>query len=176
RGAGRSTAPQAGGCWRSASDRDRARPGLPVQRAVPLTRSLRSRLVVSAAGFAALFVLAPVPALEREFDQTLEQVVQQRLAADASTLIGAASVDDGELVMPEQMPDAQYNLPEAKLLGYVYDAGGSVIWHSRATTDEELHYLRFYAGNRNDLLRIRDRHGNEYYVYDVEVQLSGERT
>lgn len=142
---------------------------------MPLTRSLRSRLVVSAAGFAALFVLALVPALERVFDQTLEQVVQQRLAADASTLIGAASVVDGQLVMPEQMPDEEFNLPEAKLLGYVYDAEGRVVWHSRSTTDEELHYLPFYAGNRIDFLRIRDRHGNEYYVYDVEVRLSGEQ-
>src|SRR5690606_36104519 len=93
--------------------------------------------------------------------------------ADASTLIGSASVVDGQLVMPEQMPDEEFNLPEAKLLGYVYDAEGSVIWHSRSTTDEELHYLPFYAGNRIDFLRIRDRHGNEYYVYDVDVQLSG---
>lgn len=143
---------------------------------MPLTRSLRSRLVVSAAGFAALFVLALVPALERVFDQTLEQVVQQRLAADASTLIGAASVVDGQLVMPEQMPDEEFNLPEAKLLGYVHDVEGRVVWHSRSTTDEELHYLPFYTGNRIDFLRIRDRRGNEYYVYDVEVQLSGEQS
>lgn len=141
-----------------------------------MTRSLRSRLVVSAAGFAALFVLALVPALERVFDQTLEQVVQQRLAADASTLIGAASVVDGQLVMPEQMPDEEFNLPEAKLLGYVHDVEGRVVWHSRSTTDEELHYLPFYTGNRIDFLRIRDRRGNEYYVYDVEVQLSGEHS
>lgn len=139
-----------------------------------MINSLRARLVLSAAVFAALFILALVPALQSVFDRTLEQVVQQRLAADASTLISAASVVDGRLVMPERMPDEEFNLPEAKLLGYVHDAAGQVVWHSRSTTDEELNYLPYFSGNRIDFLRIRDGRGSEYYVYDVEVQLAGE--
>lgn len=140
-----------------------------------LTRSLRSRLVFSAAGFAALFVLALLPALQSVFDSTLEQVVQQRLAADASTLIGAARVVEGELVMPARMPDEEFNLPEAKLLGYVHDAEGRVLWHSRSTQDQNLNYLPHFSGNRIDFLRIRDLNKNEYYVYDVEVNLIGEQ-
>ena len=139
-----------------------------------MTHSLRARLVLSAAAFAALFILALVPALQSVFDRTLEQVVQQRLAADASTLISVASVVDGRLVMPERMPDEEFNLPEAKLLGYVHDALGQVVWHSRSTTDEELHYLPHYSGNRIDFLRILDTRGEEYYVYDVEVNLAGD--
>jgi two-component system sensor histidine kinase PhoQ len=126
-------------------------------------------LVLSAAGFAVLVILALLPALQSVFDRTLEAVVQQRLAADASTLISAATVVDGKLQMPERMPDEEFNLPEAKLLGYVYDAEGRVVWHSRSTADEELHYLPYYVGNHVDFLRIRDKQGNEYYVYDVEV-------
>lgn len=137
-------------------------------------RSLRSRLVFSAAGFAALFVLALLPALQSVFDRTLEQVIQQRLAADASTLISAASVVDGRLVMPERMPDEEFNLPEAKLLGYVHDAAGQVLWHSRSTRDEKLSYAPHFSGNRIDFVRIRDLNSNEYYVYDVEVSLVGD--
>lgn len=128
----------------------------------------------SAAGFAALFILALLPALQSVFDRTLEQVVQQRLAADASTLISAASVVDGKLVMPERLPDEEFNLPEAKLLGYVHDAQGNVVWHSRSTEDEQLQYLPHFSGNRIDFLRIRDLNRKEYYVYDVEVSLVGE--
>lgn len=141
---------------------------------MPLIRSLRSRLVLSAAAFAVLVMLALIPALQGVFDRTLEEVVRQRLAADASTLISAASVVGGRLQMPEQMPDEEFNLPEAKLLGYVHDADGRVVWHSQSTADEELHYLPFYSGNRVDFLRIRDSRGDEYYVYDVEVRLSEE--
>ncbi|SDS76800.1 two-component system, OmpR family, sensor histidine kinase PhoQ [Halopseudomonas litoralis] len=137
-------------------------------------RSLRSRLVFSAAGFAMLFVLALLPALQNVFDQTLEQVVQQRLAADAATLISVATVVDGKLVMPEHMPDEEFNLPEAKLLGYVHDVAGNLIWHSRSTEDEQLSYLPHFSGNRIDFLRIRDLDQREYYVYDVEVNLAGD--
>lgn len=136
-------------------------------------RSLRSRLVLSAAGVAILFVLALLPALQNAFDQTLEEVIKQRLAADAATLIGAATVVDGELVMPEMMPDEEFNLPEATLLGYVHDVEGRVIWQSRSTEDESLSYRSQFNGGRTDFLRIRDLHKNEFYVYDVEVHLTG---
>ena len=138
-----------------------------------MTGSLRSRLVFSAAGFAALFILALLPALQSVFDQTLEQVIQQRLAADAATLISAAKVVDGKLIMPERLPDEEFNLPEAKLLGYVHDVQGNVVWHSRSTADEQLQYLPHFNGDHIDFLRIRDLNRKEYYVYDVEVSLVG---
>ncbi|HIZ52256.1 MAG TPA: histidine kinase, partial [Candidatus Pseudomonas excrementavium] len=139
-----------------------------------MIRSLRSRLVFSAAGFAMLFMLALLPVLQNVFDQTMEQIIQQRLAADASTLVSAASVVDGQLHMPELLPDEEFNLPEAKLLGYVHDMAGNLIWHSRSTEDEQLNYLPHYTGGRIDFLRIRDRNQQEYYVYDVEVHLAGD--
>ena len=139
-----------------------------------MIRSLRSRLVFSAAGFAMLFMLALLPVLQNVFDQTMEQIIQQRLAADASTLVSAASVVNGQLVMPERMPDEEFNLPEAKLLGYVHDMDGNLIWHSRSTEDEQLNYSPHFSGGRIDFLRIRDRNQQEYYVYDVEVHLAGD--
>src|SRR5690554_5526086 len=128
-----------------------------------MMRSLRTRLVLSAAGFAVLFMLALLPILQRVFDQTMEQIIQQRLAADASTLVSAASVVDGQLHMPELLPDEEFNLPEAKLLGYVHDMEGNVIWHSRSTDAEQPDYLPHYSGGRIDFLRIRDRNHKEYY-------------
>lgn len=121
-----------------------------------------------------LFVLALLPALQSVFDQTMEQIIQQRLAADASTLIGAATVVDGVLVMPERMPDEEFNLPEAKLLGYVYDVDGNLLWRSRSTDDEHISYLPRFHGGRTDFLLIRDLNREEYYVYDVEVDLVGD--
>lgn len=121
-----------------------------------------------------LFVLALLPALQNVFNQTLEEVIQQRLAADASTLISAATVVDGELVMPERMPDEEFNLPEAKLLGYVHNVDGTVIWQSRSTEDESLSYLPQFNGGRTDFLRIKDINQEAFYVYDVEVHLKGE--
>lgn len=139
-----------------------------------MIRSLRSRLVFSIAGFVMLFMLALLPALQSVFDQAMEQIIQQRLAADASTLVSAARVVDGQLRMPELMPDEEFNLPEAKLLGYVHDREGNLIWHSRSTEDEQLNYMPHFSGGRIDFLRIRDLNQKEYYVYDVEVHLAGD--
>jgi len=137
--------------------------------------SLRLRLMLGAAGLAVLFMLALLPALQGAFSLTFERVIEQRLAADASTLITAAHVEDGRLLMPEQMPDEEFNLPDAQLLGFIYDRRGELVWHSRSAADERIDYRPRYEGHTSEFLRTRDAAGVEYFVYDVELQLAGSR-
>ncbi|WP_278379323.1 ATP-binding protein [Stutzerimonas kunmingensis] len=137
--------------------------------------SLRLRLMLGAAGLAALFMLALLPALQGAFSLTFERVIEQRLAADASTLITAAHVEDGRLLMPERMPDEEFNLPDAQLLGFIYDRRGELVWHSRSAADERIDYRPRYEGRTSEFLRTRDTAGLEYFVYDVELQLAGIR-
>lgn len=137
--------------------------------------SLRLRLMLGAAGLAALFMLALLPALQGAFSLTFERVIEQRLAADASTLITAAHVEDGRLLMPERMPDEEFNLPDAQLLGFIYDRRGELVWHSRSAADERIDYRPRYEGRTSEFLRTRDAAGLEYFVYDVELQLAGSR-
>ena len=137
--------------------------------------SLRLRLMLGAAGLAALFMLALLPALQGAFSLTFERVIEQRLAADASTLITAAHVEDGRLLMPERMPDEEFNLPDAQLLGFIYDRRGDLVWHSRSAADERIDYRPRYEGRTSEFLRTRDAAGLEYFVYDVELQLAGSR-
>ncbi len=137
--------------------------------------SLRLRLMLGAAGLAALFMLALLPALQGAFSLTFERVIEQRLAADASTLITAAHVEDGRLLMPERMPDEEFNLPDAQLLGFIYDRSGELVWHSRSAADERIDYRPRYEGRTSEFLRTRDAAGLEYFVYDVELQLAGSR-
>jgi len=94
--------------------------------------SLRLRLMLGATGLATLFMLALLPALQGAFSLTFERVIEQRLAADASTLITAAHVEDGRLLMPERMPDEEFNLPDAQLLGFIYDRSGELVCGSAA--------------------------------------------
>ncbi len=137
--------------------------------------SLRLRLMLGATGLAALFMLALLPALQGAFSLTFERVIEQRLAADASTLITAAHVEDGRLLMPERMPDEEFNLPDAQLLGFIYDRRGDLVWHSRSAADERIDYRPRYEGRTSEFLRTRDAAGLEYFVYDVELQLAGSR-
>ncbi|WP_312398216.1 ATP-binding protein [Stutzerimonas kunmingensis] len=137
--------------------------------------SLHLRLMLGATGLAALFMLALLPALQGAFSLTFERVIEQRLAADASTLITAAHVEDGRLLMPERMPDEEFNLPDAQLLGFIYDRSGELVWRSRSAADERIDYRPRYEGRTSEFLRTRDAAGLEYFVYDVELQLAGSR-
>jgi two-component system sensor histidine kinase PhoQ len=45
-----------------------------------------------------------LPALQSAFSLALESSIEKRLASDVTTLISAARVEDGRLVMPNQLP------------------------------------------------------------------------
>lgn len=133
--------------------------------------SLRLRLMLGSAVLAVLFMLALLPALRSAFLIALEQSVEKRLAADAGALISAARTDEGRLRMPEKLPDEEFNIPDAELLGFIYDRDGNLLWQSRSARDISVSYLPRYDGRGDQLLRVHDRQGVEFYIYDVEIKL-----
>ncbi|WP_459705816.1 ATP-binding protein [Stutzerimonas marianensis] len=136
--------------------------------------SLRLRLMLGATLLAVLFMLALLPVLQAAFSLAFERVIAQRLAADANTLITAARLDDGRLVMPERLPDEEFDLPDAGLLGFIHDPAGGRVWQSRSAEDEHIDYQPRYHGGVTEFRRVRDRDGREYFVYDVELRLPGD--
>jgi len=143
----------------------------PARPALNGRMSLRLRLMLGAACLAILFMLALVPALQAAFSLAFERVITQRLAADANTLITAARFDGGNLAMPELLADEEFDLPDANLLGYIFDADGNELWRSRSAEDEHIHYRPHFYGGVTEFNRTRDVNGLEYFVYDVELDL-----
>lgn len=135
------------------------------------TNSLRMRLMFGAAMTVLLFMLALFPALQQVFTAALEESIKHRLAADASSLISAARVVDGELRMPEKLPDEEYDTLVARQLGFIYNSAGVLLWRSRSAEQEIIDYRPRYDGHGHDFLRISDSEGREYFVYDVEIDL-----
>ncbi|WP_253392938.1 ATP-binding protein [Pseudomonas citronellolis] len=138
-----------------------------------MMRSLRLRLMLGAAALAILFMLALLPALQRAFSIALVNAIQQRLASDVATLVSSARIDGDRLNMPEHLAVEDFNLPESKLLGYIYDREGRMVWRSTSTQDESVQYVPLYDGEPDVFTRARDDHGNEFFVYDVEIDLVG---
>lgn len=136
-----------------------------------MIRSLRIRLMLGAAALAVLFMLALLPALQRAFGIALENTIEQRLAADVATLVSAARVEKGRLVMPEHLPVEEFNLPEAKVLGYIFDQNGDLLWRSTSAADESINYTPRYDGRGNEFHTTRDAKGEEFFVFDVEIDL-----
>jgi len=138
-----------------------------------MIRSLRLRLMIGAALLAILFMAALLPALQRAFSIALEDAIQQRLAADVATLVSAARIEGGRLNMPDHLPVEDFNLPESKLLGYIFDQKGQLVWRSTSAQDESIEYTPKYDGLVDEFTRIRDRSGQSFFVYDVEIDLVG---
>lgn len=136
-----------------------------------MIRSLRVRLMVAATLLAVLFMLALLPAMQGAFSLALKDAIEQRLASDVTTLISAARVEKNHLRMPVLLPDEQFNLPDSRLLGYIYDREGHLVWRSRATQGLTISYTPRYDGRGNEFASITASNGEEFFVYDVEVKL-----
>ena len=138
-----------------------------------MIRSLRIRLMLAATILAVLFMLALLPAMQGAFSLALQDSIEQRLASDVTTLISAARVENNSLMMPAQLPDERFNLTDSRLLGYIYDRDGHLVWRSRATQEEHINYKPRYDGRGNEFARISEANGQEFFVYDVEIKLIG---
>ena len=129
--------------------------------------------MLAATLLAVLFMLALLPAMQGAFSLALKDAIEQRLASDVSTLISAARVERNHLKMPALLPDEELNLPDSRMLGYIYDREGRQVWRSRATQEESINYKPRYDGRGNEFASIREDNGEEFFVYDVEVKLLG---
>lgn len=134
-------------------------------------RSLRLRLLLACSVLVVLFMIALLAALRSAFVLVLEQSVEKRLAADAAALVSAARTEDGRLSMPDKLPDEEFDTLEARLLGYIFDQQGRLVWRSRSAEDESIEYQPRYDGRGHEFLRLPDAEGQEFFVYDVEVDL-----
>lgn len=133
--------------------------------------SLRLRLMLASAALAMLFMLLLMPVLQGVFLMALEETVEKRLASDAAALISAAQIQEGQLHMPDKMPDEEFDNLDSHLLGFIFDREGRLIWRSRSSLDELVNYKPRYDGRGHEFVRIRDESGQEYFVYDIEVDL-----
>ena len=133
--------------------------------------SLRMRLMLGAVVTVSLFMLALFPALQQVFTVSLEESIEQRLAADASALISAARITQGQLQMPEKLPDEEFDILPARQLGFIYDNKNGLLWRSRSSEQVMIDYRPKYDGHGHEFLRAKDRQGREFFIYDVEVDL-----
>jgi two-component system sensor histidine kinase PhoQ len=131
--------------------------------------------MLAAATLAVIFMLLMLPALQSAFSLALESSIEKRLASDVTTLISAARVEDDRLLMPTLLPGEQFSLPDSRLLGYIYNRAGKLVWRSRATEDEAIDYQPRYDGRGTEFAKIRQPNGEEFFVYDVEIKLLGGR-
>lgn len=142
-----------------------------MRQRVQKSYSLRNRLMLGAAVTVVVFLLGLFPALQQVFTRALEQTVEQRLAADASALVAAARIVDGQLVMPSKLPDEEFGQLPGVQLGFIYDHQGHLLWRTRVPEMLKIDYQPSYDGHGAVFARAWDQQGQEYFVYDIEIDL-----
>lgn len=110
---------------------------------MPVARSLRGRVLVWASvALACLFILTIV-GLDVSFRSTLDRTRAELLEAQLLGLIALAETDPaGQLHLPQETVNPQFELANSGLFGVVWDADGFPVWQSQSLVGTEFPYVR----------------------------------
>ncbi|MEL7448226.1 MAG: ATP-binding protein [Pseudomonadota bacterium] len=94
-------------------------------------QSLSARLLLSVSVLLLIFFSTSTVVLENAFKHATERAIHDRLVIQLNMLLSAADVpDEGELRLPESLPEARFSIPGSGLFGQVTDATGALVWRS----------------------------------------------
>ncbi|NEX19807.1 GHKL domain-containing protein [Thiorhodococcus mannitoliphagus] len=93
-------------------------------------RSLRARVLLSAAAVLTLFVLLTALALERAVRDAVIAAREERLQAQIFLLMAVGEEDQGGLVFPNALAEPRLTLPNSGLYAEVLSALGDPVWRS----------------------------------------------
>lgn len=98
-----------------------------------MTRSLGTRLVVTATAVLAAFLGLTGLALDRAFRDSAQTAARERLQAQIYMLLGAAEMAaSGQVLMPDRLPDPRFSAPGSGLYAQLTEPSGAVAWRSRS--------------------------------------------
>lgn len=101
--------------------------------------SLTTRLLIAVSIVLSAFLGITGYALDKAYQQSAKEAVQQRLLGHVMTLIAAATVKpDGSIVFPEILPVARFNQKASGLYAIIVDSAGGYSWKS--TSMGETHF------------------------------------
>lgn len=111
--------------------------------------SLRARLLLSAALVLFVFLGLMGFVLDRAFQQSAEQSVEEKLLIHIYGLLAVSDETDGELFLPEELQEPQFNNLGTGLYGIVLDAKGKELWQSPSSLDLQLAPAQLSLLHRN---------------------------
>lgn len=116
-----------------------------------LTHSLRGRLAITTLFILLLFLGFTGYALDRAFQNSIENALLERLTVQIYALLSAAEVRTGQLFMPETLPDPELNRIDSGRYAWVTDRSGAEIWRSPSAVSLDLNTPEAVAPGRYSL-------------------------
>tara|TARA_B100002003_G_scaffold251465_1_gene295203 strand:- start:288 stop:1640 length:1353 start_codon:yes stop_codon:yes gene_type:complete len=100
--------------------------------------SLRARLLISATLVLMVFLGLMGFVLDRAFQKSAEQAVQEKLLIQIYGLLAVSDESDGEIYLPDQLQEPQFNSLGSGLYGLVIGVEGQELWQSPSALDLQI--------------------------------------
>jgi two-component system sensor histidine kinase PhoQ len=128
--------------------------------------SLHGRVALSAGLVLAVFVLLTGFALDRAFHDSVRAAHEERLLGQIYLLLTAADPDEEgqQLLVPEALPEARFNLAESDLYGEIRDEQGKTVWRSASTVGVSPPFAKGLRPGEKRFERREDAEGNPYFI------------
>jgi len=139
--------------------------------------SINVRTAIGAGVVLTIFIFLTALALERAFTDSARAALEERLLGQAFLIMAASEVsDDGKIIIPDTVAEAQLNQPGSGLYGQVTDQRGQVQWRSASSVGINLpQNIAQRPGSQS--FRLRDTQQQQYYAlnYGIAWQLADAR-
>ena len=128
--------------------------------------SLHGRVALSAGLVLAVFVLLTGFALDRAFHDSVRAAHEERLLGQIYLLLTAADPDEEgrELLVPEALPEARFNLAASGLYGEIRDERGNAVWRSTSTIGVSPPFSNGLRPGEKRFERREDAAGTPYFI------------
>lgn len=101
--------------------------------------SLNRRLLLAASLVLIVFLGAIGAILDRAFRESTEAGVKERLQAHVYALLASADVDsEGEVHMPDALPESRFSTPASGLYAQILDEDSNLVWRSGSFIDIQI--------------------------------------
>ena len=97
-----------------------------------ITRSLSGRLLTAALAVLLIFLSLTGYVLDRAFAKSVEMATRERLETRLYAILAVAELRDGKLLLPEHLPEPDFNRLDSGLYAFVQGPDGQELWRSQS--------------------------------------------
>ncbi len=139
--------------------------------------SLNARSLIAATVMLTAFLGLTGLTLDRAFRDSAEEAVRERLKAHLYGLLAIAELDaDGNMLVPDMLPEERFTRPGSGLYAQVSDERGQAHWLSRSQLGQGLPLLKGMGQGEWRFGHVVTEHGVELYALSFGVAWEDETT
>ena len=128
------------------------------------TLSLRKRLLIAATFTLVAFLGLAGVALDRAFVSSAKITVKEQLKTQINALLTVVEIgDQGELIVPDTMPESRLASPNSGLYAVIMDRYGDIIWRSHSSLGISTEYFSITSPGQENFYQVTDEDDSPFY-------------